>query len=159
MDQTSLEAQIRAAIAPPRPAQTNNQLSPAWVFGIFLFLGAAVLGAWQIKNPPLPQITWHQPQVQAPVQPPQPQPETKTIDSRVTTLEKVTGQIWNRSKWNTDRLTLLASVYNHNLVVIQQNLPRSELILLNSDWTIDRMPNRIHLDENDKAFIKPFIRK
>lgn len=67
-------------------------------------------------------------------------------------------KIWEVTKWNRDRMTLLATLNNHNLVVMQGNHPKSELIFLNSDWTINRMPDRINLDQSDQDFIKKFLK-
>lgn len=79
---------------------------------------------------------------------------TKQYEATDTTAQK----IWERTKWSSDRISLLAIINNHNLVVEQYNLPKSELILLRADWTIDRMPNRVVLDDESKELLQKFIR-
>jgi hypothetical protein len=37
-------------------------------------------------------------------------------------------------------------------------MPKSELIFINGDWTIDKIPNKIHLDQSDQEFLKKFLR-
>ncbi|RDJ35030.1 MAG: hypothetical protein DWQ19_09350 [Crenarchaeota archaeon] len=82
-----------------------------------------------------------------------------TTDQRVDRLESAARQIWERSKWNSDHMTLLATIHNHNMVVIRDARPRSELILLNSDWTINRLPDRIYLDYQDREFLKRYLKR
>lgn len=80
------------------------------------------------------------------------------LKSEYERLDEAAGKIWERTKWNSDHMILLATVNNHNLAVLQQNLPKSELIFINEDFTISRMPNRIKLDPADEKFIKKFVR-
>jgi len=85
--------------------------------------------------------------------------ETKpSLESKVEVLEIATRKIWERTKWTTDRQILQSIVSNNNSSVIKNNYPKSELIFLNSDWTINRMPTAINLDESDKEFLQKFIK-
>lgn len=81
-----------------------------------------------------------------------------TLDKKVELLTVGTQKIWERTKWNTDSLILLSIVNNNNSFVVKNNYPKSELIFLNSDWTINKMPTAVQLDEEDKEFLKKFIR-
>ncbi len=85
-------------------------------------------------------------------------PMAMPAEQRIDRLESAARKIWERTKWNSDRITLLGTINNHNTVVIKRGLPRSELILLNGDWTINRMPNRIYLDYKDKEFLKKYVK-
>lgn len=86
------------------------------------------------------------------------QKESVDVDAKVENLKSAVQKIWERTKWNTDRTILLSIVSNNNNNVIKNNYPKSELIFLNSDWTINKLPTAINLDEADKEFLKQFIK-
>ena len=73
--------------------------------------------------------------------------------------EQKVNPIEKRSKWNTDAITLMGIVNNHNLSVAQNGFPRTDYIYINEDWTIDRIPNHVRLDEKSKEFLERFVRK
>jgi hypothetical protein len=81
-----------------------------------------------------------------------------SADEKVETLKLAVQKIWDRTKWNTDRTILLSIVGNNNSYVLKNNYPKSELIFLNSDWTINKMPTVLNLDEADKEFLKQFVK-
>lgn len=86
------------------------------------------------------------------------QKESVSADEKVETLKLAVQKIWERTKWNTDRTILLSIVSNNNNYVVKNNYPKSELIFLNSDWTINKMPTVLNLDEADKEFLKQFVK-
>jgi hypothetical protein len=155
----------------PAPAQ----VSPVWLFALILVLATGVYTVVKFKAPIQIQPTngasqWtaqQQPSANPnwPWQPQQPtgpvttEQKVDSLKAQYDKLDAAARKIWDRTKWNSDRMTLLATVNNHNLVVISQNYPKTELIFLNEDWTINRMPNRIQLDATDQAFIQQFVRK
>ena len=68
-------------------------------------------------------------------------------------------ELWRRSRWNSDVVTLMSIVNNHNLVVTQNGHPKSHYIYINEDWTIDRLPDHVYLDSQSRAFLERFVRK
>ena len=64
-----------------------------------------------------------------------------------------------RGKWNSDIITLISILNNHNLVVTQNGHPKSDYIYINEDWTIDRLPNHVHLDSQSRAFLERYLRR
>lgn len=74
-------------------------------------------------------------------------------------LRKAQVKIWERTKWNTDIITLMSIVDNHNLAVSRNGYPRSHYIYLNTDWTIDRIPDHVNLSAEDRAFLEKFVKK
>lgn len=158
----------------------GNQLL---LFGVVLMLAVGIFVSLRLKTNNAVQSNW---QAQAQLQPSQTQqgspwvtpgpqqvnpnmwqnPASQPLEQKVDLLKKqyenidlAAQKIWERTKWNSDRITLLATVNNHNLVVQQQNYPKSELIFLNPDWTINRLPNRIALDAADQEFLRRFLRQ
>jgi len=165
---------LESSISKLKKQSVPQQSNTVFLFGIILLLSFGVLGLMKYKSTgniwQPTQSQWLQNQQTA--QTPQWQqsgpvgPGPTTTDQRVDALkaqydklDAIAHKIWDRTKWNSDRMTLLATINNHNLVVTQQNYPKSELIYLNDDWTIDRLPNRIQLDPVDQAFIQQFVRK
>jgi len=67
-------------------------------------------------------------------------------------------KVEKRSRWNSEMITLISILNNHNLAVAKHGYPRSEYIYLNSDWTIDRIPNRVNLDEEQRAFLRRYVK-
>lgn len=63
-----------------------------------------------------------------------------------------------RQQITSDKLTLVAIVQNHNNYVIRQGLPLNEIIYINGDWTIDRMPNHISMTPEAEEFLKRFVK-
>jgi hypothetical protein len=65
----------------------------------------------------------------------------------------------DRVKWNTEIITLISIINNHNLAVSQNGYPKSHYIYINEDWTIDRLPDHVYLDSQSRAFLEKFLRR
>lgn len=88
-----------------------------------------------------------------------PNQSTKTILSYISPKDKkAIDETLQRQKWQNDRLTLLAIVHNHNNAVMKNHRPGSELIFLDQDWTINKLPNSMKLSDQDKLFLKKFLK-
>lgn len=66
-------------------------------------------------------------------------------------------ETWGRTKTNRERVTLLGILYNNNMAAMRAGT--RDYIFINGDWTIDRYPNHLNLDEEDRQFLSKFIRK
>lgn len=75
-------------------------------------------------------------------------PPASNLETRVSTIE-------GRVNMAFDRLMILGAAVNQNTVVMEYNSPREELVYINTDWTINQLPN--HLSGNDvlQKFVKP----
>ena len=71
--------------------------------------------------------------------------------------EAAAKKTWERTKWNSERITLLGILYNNNMTA--QRTGRHDYIYLNEDWTINRLPNHLRLDADDRSFLRKFVRK
>jgi hypothetical protein len=169
-----------SSVAQTTSKQPNNLVLFGVIFGLVLLVFVVYKyrtgGLTALVGPQQPpqqqsQPYFSYPQVQPwsnlPIQQPQQQwtlppsnnPEIEMLKRQYETLDAAARKIWERTKWTNDRITLLATINNHNLVVQQNNLPKTELIFLNADWTINRMPDRIQLDASDQEFMRQFIKK
>lgn len=139
----------------PKTAPKDDKTNFMFIFIIIMFVG--VFMAWKAKANN-PSMTWSN------INPIS--PATNSVEQRLelfkkqyNNLDEATNKIWERTKWNSDHVTLLGILNNHNIVVLQQNHPKTELILLNKDWTINRLPDRVQLDAQDKEFLNKFLKK
>lgn len=99
-----------------------------------------------------------QPQL-PPTQPPvQPSPRVEMLEQKVNTLSEATDKIWDRVKQNSDRITLTGTLLNNNFLVESKNLQKSRYIYLNKDWTINRLPDQLTLDAEDREFLGRHLR-
>jgi hypothetical protein len=67
-------------------------------------------------------------------------------------------KVEKRSRWNSEMITLISILNNHNLAVAKYGYPASEYIYINGDWTIDRIPNHVILNEEQKAFLRRYLK-
>lgn len=68
------------------------------------------------------------------------------------------GKINGKLKWHNDRITLLGMTVNENFLIMYNNASRSNLVFLNRDWTIDKMPQYLELSESDKEYLRQFVK-
>lgn len=151
-----LEGKIRREMETPVAAQSTSSLSKSaekepwyvryrmvWqVFLVVMLIGAL---AWIVQDLTRNQktdapATVTEPTVAAPI-------ESSSLDVEIAAVKL------------RDRLTLMAILQNHNLVVIKNDYPRNELIFVNKDWTIDRLPDRLNMTEENREFISQFLKK
>jgi hypothetical protein len=64
----------------------------------------------------------------------------------------------NKLKWNSDRINLMGMLLNENFVIVSNGYDRSNLIFFNSDWTINKMPQYLDIQEKDKEYLQKFIK-
>jgi len=137
--------------AQPKKESANGNLT---LFVLVLLMICGLYFTWKYKfvkiNQPIinRQLSLEQRQAQ----------KIEELQRQYDGLDATAKKIWDRTKWSTDRVTLLAIINNHNLIVLQQNLPRNELIFLNEDWTINRLPDHVTLTEKNEEFVKKFVR-
>lgn len=88
----------------------------------------------------------------------------KSFDGKIqfqSEIEKMQHDLDKTNKrltWCVNHMTLLAILANENMEIISKGHDRSQLIFLNKDWTINKMPKYIKLDQDDKEFLQQFLR-
>jgi len=60
---------------------------------------------------------------------------------------------------NSSKIGLMGLLINENFTMIMNGKDASDFIFFNRDWTLDRMPKYIEMTEDDKEYLKKFIRK
>lgn len=61
-------------------------------------------------------------------------------------------------QWNSDRLTLMGLLLNENFMIVRNNHDKGHLIFFNRDWTLDQMPHYLQLTDDDKEYLKKFVK-
>lgn len=69
-------------------------------------------------------------------------------------METMNGKL----KWNSDRITLMGMLVNENFVILGNNYDRSHLIFFNADWTINKMPRYLQIQEKDREYLQKFVK-
>jgi hypothetical protein len=59
---------------------------------------------------------------------------------------------------NSSKIGLMGLLLNENFSMIMKGADASDFIFFNRDWTLDRMPKYIELTEDDKEYLKKFVR-
>lgn len=61
-------------------------------------------------------------------------------------------------KWNSDRINLMAIMLNENFLILRNGNNKGHMIFFNRDWTLDNMPQYIELSDDDKVYLKKFVK-
>jgi len=64
-------------------------------------------------------------------------------------------------KLNTvsNKVVLMGLLLNENFNIIGQNINYGDLIYFNRDWTLDKMPKYIELSDEDRDYLRKFIKE
>lgn len=57
-----------------------------------------------------------------------------------------------------DKVMLMGLLLNENFNIIKQNENKEEMVFFNRDWTLDKMPTHIDLSDEDKEYLKKYIK-
>jgi hypothetical protein len=104
------------------------------------------------------QISPELPASSKPAIPPNKSTEVTQLQADVAKIKQDMEVLTSKVKWNSDRITLMGMVLNENFVITGNNYDRSHLIFFNADWTIDKMPKYLELQEKDKEYLKKFVK-
>lgn len=145
----------------PKSAADDTAWSlPLFLLAVLLTVGLIGAVVWKRNGASVPAVSandfWRN---QAPPTSPPPRYRDTVSQADFDQLRTTQEKIWERTKWNSDIITLMSIVDNHNLAVSQNGYPKSHYIYLNEDWTINRLPDYVQLDPETKAFLQKFVRK
>lgn len=87
-------------------------------------------------------------------------PKTKPVDP-VKKLQEDQETLWivleEKQKTFQDRQTLMGILINNNFAAIKDGY-EEDVVFLNGDWTINKMPTRLTLTDSDRKFLERFIK-
>lgn len=100
---------------------------------------------------------------------PNPGPQSKTYDAEIAALradiQRVDAdnkanmdKLAAKVKWNGERITLMGMLLNENFMIVRNNYNKGHLIFFNRDWTLDQMPHYLELSDEDREYLKKYVR-
>lgn len=92
------------------------------------------------------------------VSPPANNADIARLKLDVEEMKKDMETINSKSKWNSDRISLIGMLVNENFVILGNGYNRSDLILFNYDWTINKMPKYLQIQGKDKEYLQKFVK-
>lgn len=94
----------------------------------------------------------------APMPPPNNSAEISQLRLDVAKMKQDMETLNTKLKWNSDRITLMGMLVNENFVILGNNYDRSHLIFFNADWTINKMPRYLQIQEKDREYLQKFVK-
>jgi hypothetical protein len=161
-----LEGEIQhngpVVIRPRAKASVQDKMTLPF-FLLFLVLAIALTGAiiWKNRNSvpnyldTSPYATY---QERMPSRQQIPPYQYQNDNREIKEIRDATTKVWQRVRWNSDIIHLMAVVDNHNAAVVKNGYPKSDLIYINEDWTINRIPKYLDFTEADREFLRKFVR-
>ena len=149
------DAQVPTIPAVPikKPANNLNVWGVACLIVCTVVLGIAIgLALWQHAcgavaveySQPLPVAVDQQPQLQP--SPPSDQPDWIALKNTVNSLTE-------REKALQHKVWMLGVLNNNNFAAVQQMCPNSDLGLVQGNWSVDRIPAKIQLTDDQKQLL------
>lgn len=84
------------------------------------------------------------------------------LNDRISKLEvenkAAINELSEKTSWNSHRIGLMGIIFNENFLIYKNNLDRKNIVFFNRDWTINQMPKCIDLTEEDKEYLKKYIK-
>lgn len=116
-----------------------------FMFSLLVFLGFVVFNKFNTNNVnSKPIVQQNVPVIQDP----------SYIPNQTSEYESLKRSI----KRAHDKLRLLGSLQNNNFAVYNRYHPDSSYIYLNRDWTIDRVPGNLKLQDDDEEFFREYVK-
>jgi hypothetical protein len=147
---------VQKPIVVVKKQKPKESILPIILFFLFLVLsvGLALTVRYKLTERSLAYAENNQTEQIDPeiLPPPQPEPDLE-LRQKVDTLATLTEKIWEKVKVNSDRISLTGTLLNNNFSVNRNKLPTSKYIYINKNWTINKMPDQLRLDEQDKEFL------
>lgn len=57
-----------------------------------------------------------------------------------------------------DKVMLMGLLLNENFNIVKQNEDKDEMVFFNTDWTLNKMPTHIDLSDEDKEYLKKYVK-
>jgi hypothetical protein len=152
-----------------KPKDTNNTIV---MLVLLIILGVATLFAYDAKSGDKVQSWFASLGTKSSDEPIFQQPSVsgpKNYDAEIASLrsdiQKVDADnkvkldnLTTKVQWNNDRLSLMGLLLNENFMIVRNNYNKGHLIFFNRDWTLDQMPHYLELTDDDKEYLKKFVK-
>lgn len=57
-----------------------------------------------------------------------------------------------------DKVMLMGLLLNENFNILKQDENKDEMVFFNRDWTLDKLPSHIDLSDEDKEYLKKYVK-
>jgi hypothetical protein len=78
----------------------------------------------------------------------------KFTSENKTQLDALTNKVGS----TRDKVMLMGLLLNENFNIVKQGENKEEMVFFNRDWTLDRMPTHIELSDEDREYLKKYIK-
>jgi hypothetical protein len=96
-------------------------------------------------------------------------PQAKSYDTEIAALRADIQRVEADNKanmdkmakkveWNSQRITLMGMLLNENFMIVRNNYNKGHLIFFNRDWTLDQMPHYLELSDEDREYLKKYVK-
>jgi hypothetical protein len=142
----------------PKPAGNNTSL----MMVLLIVLGLAMLFAYDEKSGGGFQ-SWiaskfHPAVTDTVVLPKTQNTDITALQDDIQRIESDNQKLAAKVKFNTDRLNLMGMLLNENFTIIKNNYDKNNLMFFKRDWTFDQMPRHITLTDEDREYLKKFVK-
>lgn len=153
----SWENDLLQEIEDVQPRKTKNNTT-TFVFCLIM-LGIMTLFAYNHKTNAISQW-WQSTNQNIGAVPPltQSDKEIAAIKATVQSEAEKVAKLQDKVKFNSQRIALTGMVMNENSIIIRNNYDKNHLIFFNRDWTLDQMPHYLKLSEEDKEYLKKYVK-
>jgi len=73
-------------------------------------------------------------------------------------IKKTIVDLENKTKWNNDRIFILGLMSNENNLILQNDYDKNHLLFLNKDWKLDQEPHYIQISDEDRDYLKKYMK-
>lgn len=80
--------------------------------------------------------------------------DNSNLETAINNLNEKTDKIGESLEVIKNRILLLGALHNENWSILKNNKLKSDLIFFNRDWSIDKMPKHITIDEEEKKYLE-----
>jgi hypothetical protein len=84
--------------------------------------------------------------------------EIETLKEEMKKNKDILDKIVSKTQSNTDRIALMGVMINENFCIDKNNFSKEDMIFLNRDWTLNKMPKYIILSEDDKEYLNKYVK-
>ncbi len=65
---------------------------------------------------------------------------------------------WKHSVEN-NKITLLGMVINNNSYIVKNGYPVQDMVFINADWTLNKFPKYLELDDSSKQLLQKYVKE
>ena len=76
-----------------------------------------------------------------------------SLKEKIVELEHDRDQLSEKLMQQSKKIGIMGILLNENFLIVKDNYDKNDIILLNREWKIKKLPKYIMLDDKDKDFL------